>query len=300
MNKTNLIRKLKDKIHYSWMSVCLITVFLLPLLLGIGLYLKSKLLLDTTSIFDIIFSKEWSPSSGKFGMLPFINSSLWVTIIAIIIAGPICLFSAIHLTQYAKKQFLNFMHPIIDILSGIPSVVYGVWGLLIIVPLVSKHIAPFFGKETSGYNILTGAIVLAVMIIPFILHILIDIFQTLPKGLQEASLSLGATKWQTIKKVLIKKALPGIISAITLGISRAFGETMAVMMVVGNVAKLKYGVFEPGYPLPALIANNYGEMMSIPMYDSALMFAAFILFAIVLLFNFASRLLIIKYEKEIK
>ena len=141
---------------------------------------------------------------------------------------------------------------------------------------------------------------MAVMIIPFILNILIDIFQTIPKELQEASLSLGATKWQTIKKVIIKKALPGIISAITLGISRAFGETMAVMMVVGNVTKLKYGVFQPGYPLPALIANNYGEMMSIPMYDSALMFAAFVLFAIVLLFNFASRLLIIKYEKEIK
>lgn len=300
MKITLISRNSKDKFHFTWMTICLIIILFLPLLLGIGLYLKSKLLLDSTSVFDILFSKEWSPIEGKFGMLPFINSSLWVTIIAILIAGPICLFSAIHLTQYAKKSFLNFMHPIIDILSGIPSVVYGVWGILIIVPLVSKYIGPFFGKETTGYSILSGSIVLAVMITPFILNILIDIFQTIPKELQEASLSLGATKWQTIKKVILKKALPGIISAITLGISRAFGETMAVMMVVGNVTKLKYGVFQPGYPLPALIANNYGEMMSIPMYDSALMFAAFILFAIVLLFNFASRLLIIKYEREIK
>ncbi len=281
------------------MLICLILVIILPFVLGIGLYLKSTLLLEKDSLFNLLFSSEWKPLSGKFGFLSFIISSLWVTILALLIAGPICLLSAIHLTQYAKSYVLRIMHPVIDILAGIPSVIYGVWGILVIVPFISKYIGPFFGKEISGYSILSGAIVLSVMIIPFILNILIEVFKTIPDELAEASLSLGASKWQTIKFVLIKKAFPGIVSALGLGLSRAFGETIAVLMVVGNVAKIPKGVFQPGYPLPALIANNYGEMLSIPMYDSALMLAALVLFVVVLIFNFASRLTIIRMERNL-
>jgi phosphate transport system permease protein len=192
------------------------------------------------------------------------------------------------------------MQPVIDILAGIPSVIYGVWGIIVIVPFVSNYIAPLFGKTTSGYCILSGAIVLSIMIVPFILNILIEVFRSIPEQLVESSLSLGASKWQTIKFVLLRKAYPGIISAMGLGISRAFGETIAVLMVVGNVAKIPKGLFQPGYPLPALIANNYGEMLSIPLYDSALMLAALILFFVVLLFNLGSRLLIIRFEKSCK
>ena len=292
-------RRLHSKLHSSWMLICLILVIILPFVLGIGLFLKSTLLLEKVSIFNLLFSSEWKPLSGKFGFLSFIISSLWVTILALLIAGPICLLSAIHLTQYAKSYVLRIMHPVIDILAGIPSVIYGVWGILVIVPLISKYIGPFFGKEISGYSILSGAIVLSVMIIPFILNILIEVFKTIPDELAEASLSLGASKWQTIKFVLIKKAFPGIVSALGLGLSRAFGETIAVLMVVGNVAKIPKGVFQPGYPLPALIANNYGEMLSIPMYDSALMLAALVLFVVVLIFNFASRLTIIRMERNL-
>lgn len=271
----------------------------MPVLLGTGLYFKSSLLLKSNSIFDLLASREWKPLSGKFGFCLFIVSSLWVTILALIIAGPICLLSAIHLTQYAKRIVLKIMRPVIDILAGIPSVIYGVWGVIIIVPFISKKIAPLFGKQISGYSILSGSIVLSVMIIPFILNILLEVFKSIPDELKEASLSLGASRWQTIKFVIVKKAFPGIISAMGLGLSRAFGETIAVLMVVGNVTKIPQGVFQPGYPLPALIANNYGEMLSIPMYDSALMFAALVLFIIVLMFNLASRLLIIRFEKRI-
>ena len=277
------------------MLICLILVMTIPLLIGIGLFLKSTLLLDNYSLVNLLFSKIWKPLDEKFGFYPFIISSVWVTFIAILIAAPICLLSAIYLTQYAKKYFLKIMHPVIDILAGIPSIVYGVCGVLIIVPFIST-IAPIFGKQTPGYSILAGAIVLSIMISPFILNILIEIFKNIPDELKEISLSLGATKWETIKFVLIKKSSPGIISSIGLGISRAFGETMAVLMVVGNVAKIPNSVFDPGYPLPALIANNYGEMLSIPMYDSALMFAALVLFGVVLFFNIISRLIITKLE----
>jgi phosphate transport system permease protein len=225
-------------------------------------------------------------------------SSVWVTILSLMIAGPICLLTAIHLTQYAKPWVLKIMHPVIDILAGIPSVVFGVWGILVVVPFISRYVAPIFGVETSGYSIISGAIVLSVMIIPFVLNILIDVFKTIPDELREASLSLGASRWQTIKRVLVRKAFPGIVSALGLGVSRAFGETIAVLMVVGNVTKIPTGVFQPGYPLPALIANNYGEMLSIPLYDSALMLAALILFFVVLIFNLLSRLAIVRLEKH--
>jgi phosphate transport system permease protein len=290
-------RHLRARMHHTWMFLSLILVIFMPVLLGIGLYIKSAMLFEGHSLTELLFSHDWRPLSGKFGFYPFIISSVWVTVLSLLIAGPICLLTAIHLTQYARPWVLRMMHPVIDILAGIPSVVYGVWGILVIVPFISRRVAPFFGVETSGYTIMSGAIVLAVMIIPFILNILIDVFKTIPDELKEASLSLGASKWQTIKKVLVRKAIPGIISALGLGISRAFGETIAVLMVVGNVAKIPTGVFQPGYPLPALIANNYGEMLSIPLYDSALMLAALILFCVVLLFNFVSRVAIVQMEK---
>lgn len=291
-------RHLRSKLHTSWMAIAMVIVILLPFILGIGLYIKSAVLLEEQSIFRLLFTSDWRPLAGKFGFLTFIISSVWVTAIALLIAGPICLLTAIHLTQYAKTWVLKIMHPVIDILAGIPSVIFGVWGILVIVPFISDYVAPFLGKQSSGYSILAGATVLAVMIIPFILNILIDVFKTVPDELKEASLSLGATQWQTIKLVLVKKAFPGIISAFGLGVSRAFGETIAVLMVVGNVTTIPKGLFQPGYPLPALIANNYGEMLSIPMYDSALMLAALVLFVVVMLFNLGSRIAISRLEEK--
>jgi len=291
-----LIRKIRDRSNVLWMIVALAIVLFLPFLLGIGLYLQSSVLLRDHSLWQVMFSPEWMPMSGRFGMSGFIVSSLVVTVMSLLIAGPVCLLTAIHITQYSHKWVLRIMHPAIDILAGIPSVIYGVWGVLVIVPLVSNFVAPIFGVHTSGYTLLAGAIVLAVMIIPFILNILIEVFRTIPSELTEASLSLGATRWQTVKHVIVRKAMPGIISAMGLGVSRAFGETIAVLMVVGNVPGIPTGILQPGYPLPALIANNYGEMMSIPVYRSALMFSAFVLFVVVMLFNLASRIIITRAE----
>ncbi|HAF28630.1 MAG TPA: phosphate ABC transporter permease subunit PstC [Bacteroidales bacterium] len=291
-------RTLRENLSAFWMKCCYLLILAMPFILLIGLLLKSSLLFGEHSLMELIFSSEWKPLSGKFGFFPFIISSLWVTFISIAIAAPVCLLTAIYLTQYAKRFVLKIMQPVIDILAGIPSVIYGVWGIIIIVPFVSK-VAGWFNVSSSGYSILTGAIVLAVMIIPFVLNILIEVYKTIPIELSEASLSLGATKWETIKKVLTRKAYPGIISSFGLGVSRAFGETIAVLMVVGNVVQIPSGIFQAGYPLPALIANNYGEMLSIPLYDSALMFAALILFVVVTFFNMGSRYIIMHYEKKI-
>ena len=289
-------RFLRNKVNTVWMKVMLILIVLLPFAIGFGLFMKSSVLLKEQNLGGILFSSNWRPMAKSFGFLPFIVSSFYVTILSLVIAGPICIFTAIYLTQYASERFLRIMRPLIDILAGIPSVIYGVWGILIIVPLISKHIGPLMGTQTSGYTILAASLVLAIMIIPFILNITIEVFRTIPIELTEAALSLGTTRWETIKHVLMRKGFAGIVSALGLGVSRAFGETIAVLMVAGNFTKMPKGLLQPGYPLPALIANNYGEMLSIPQYDSALMFAALVLFIVVILFNLASRITIARLE----
>jgi phosphate transport system permease protein len=280
------------------MIISLLLVAFLPFLLFLGLYLKSVLLLHEHSLADLIFSKTWRPSAGEFGFYPFIIGSIWVTLVAMLITAPVCLLTAIYVTQYTKKFFLRIMHPAIDILAGIPSVVYGLWGVLVIVPFISRYLGPWLDIKTMGYSILAASFVLSIMIIPFVLNIIIEIFRSIPMELKEASLSLGATQWQTITSVLMRKALPGIIAAFGFGLARAFGETMAVLMVVGNVVRLPKGVFDPGYTLPALIANNYGEMLSIPQYDSALMFAALLLLVVSLFFNLVMHFFIVRYNKD--
>jgi phosphate transport system permease protein len=185
-----------------------------------------------------------------------------------------------------------------DLLAGIPSVVYGVWGVVAIVPFVQRlgpvisgslgFIPLFRDTNPTGFSILAGGIVLAVMVAPFIIAVTYEVMRTVPAGAREASLALGATRWQTIRYAVIPQTLTGIGAGVVLGASRALGETMAVLMVVGNVIKIPSSIFDPAYPLPALIANNYGEMMSIPMYDAALLTSALVLLLIVLFFNLFS------------
>ncbi len=291
-------RKIKDRISGGWVQLVLVFVFVLPLGILASLLYKSWLIMQTTGIGDLLFSSVWRPLAGEFGFFPFIISSIWVTILGLLITAPICLFTAIYLTYYGSNRLSVFMRPVIDILAGIPSVIYGVWGVLIIIPFTGRFLAPLFGYESTGFSIMAGGLVLAIMLIPFILNILIEIFRTVPVEQYEASLSLGATQWESIKHVVVRRSFPGIVSAFALGLSRAFGETIAVLMVVGNVVGVPENLFQPGYPLPALIANNYGEMLSIPMFDSALMFAALILLVVVVFFNLLSRFVIIYLEKR--
>jgi phosphate transport system permease protein len=291
-----LKRKIVNRFSSIWMITALVIILLLPVIIGIALYIRSHPLFGGHPVKELLFSHDWSPDKGQFGFLPFILSSLYVTVLSFIFAAPVSVFAAIYLTQFSSKRLLNIMQPVIDILAGIPSVVYGVWGILVIVPFTAGISSGIFGIESTGYSTLSGGIVLAVMCIPYMLNMLIETFQTVPVGLQEASLSLGATKWESVKHTVIKKSVPGIISSFGLGMAKAFGETMAVMMVVGNVVHLSIDPLKPSYPLPALIANNFGEMMSIPMYDSALMFAAFILFVVILCINLIFRYFIHKTQ----
>lgn len=293
-------RVLKNRIARNVMLMLTLVSLLILLIMGVGLYYKSTAILQENSIWKLVSSSVWSPSSGEFGFLSFILSSIYVTILSVVIALPIALFTALFLTENAKSWVKKIVFPVLDILAGIPSVVYGLWGTIIIVPWIADNLGPYFVDYTSGYTLLAGGIVLSVMIIPLLVSLFIEIFSTVPKDFKDASASLGATRWQTSHLVVVRKALPGIIAAVVLAISKAFGETLAVLMVCGNMVETPRSLFDSAYPLPALIANNYGEMLSLPMYESALMFAALIMFVIIFIFNAASRIVLQKVEKNFK
>jgi phosphate transport system permease protein len=300
-----LTRRGKDHLAGHTMRLLTLVIGLLVPLVALALLLRAWPILSTKPLGELLLSTTWHPLKGAFGFLPFIMGTLWVTAVAMAIAVPPSLLTAIYLAEYAPARTRAIVKPFIELLAGIPSVIYGVWGMLTVVPFIEKNIAPFLNRwlgfiplfranNPTGYGVLAGGLVLAVMIFPIIIAVAEDVIRAVPNGLREASLALGATRWQTVKHVVMRQALPGVIAAVVLGFSRAFGETMAVLMVVGNVPQVPHSIFDAAYPLTALIANNYGEMMSIPLYDAALLGAALILLLVVLVFNIIARLALLR------
>jgi phosphate transport system permease protein len=303
VKRRTLWRRIRDRLAATTFPLLAGLPLLLIAAMIVALLGRTRPILTLHPLWELLTGQTWRPLGGEFGFYPFIVGTLWVTIIAMFLAVPPSLLTAAYLVEYARPAMRAFMKPLLDLLAGIPSVVYGVWGVIAIVPWVQRTLAPTLSRwlgfiplfavhNPTGFGVLAGSIVLAVMVTPVIIAISFEVMQAVPDGLREASLALGATRWQTVKHVVLPKALPGIIAAVVLGFSRAFGETMAVLMVVGNVPKAPTSVFDPAYPLPALIANNYGEMLSIPLYDAALMGAALILLLVVLAFNILSALIL--------
>ena len=299
----------KDRSVRRLMGALTLAVVLLVPLIAIALFLRAQPILADRPLAELLFSTTWRPQKGIFGFYSFIIGTLWVTGVAMLIAVPPSILTAIYLAEYASPRLRATVNPLVDLLAGIPSVVYGVWGVLIVVPFIGDHVAPalnrwlgtiplFRSDNPTGYGVLSGAVVLAIMVFPIIIAVAQDVIRAVPQGLREASLALGATRWQTVYKVVLRRAWAGVMAAVVLGFSRAFGETMAVLMVVGNVPQVPHSIFDAAYPLTALIANNYGEMMSIPLYDAALLGAALILLLIVLAFNVLARLVIVRLVRS--
>ncbi len=212
-------------------------------------------------LLDTIFGVVWKPDEGSFGFWPFITGTAWVTVVGVLLSVPPCLLVAIYLSEYAKSATRSVAKPVLDLLAAIPPVVYGVWGLLAIVPFVENVVAPFSKRwlnsipifavnQPTGFGILTGGIVLAVMIAPLIISVVYEILAAVPNDLRHASLAVGATRWQTIRNIVIPQVLPGIVAAVVLGASRALGETIAVLMVVGNVPKVPTSDLRRRLPAP--------------------------------------------------
>ncbi len=232
---------------------------------------------------DFFAGKTWMPTAQpapQFGVLPIILGTLMVSFAAIAIALPFALAAAVFLSEIADKRLYKLLKPAIELLSGIPSVVYGFFGLIVVVPIVQKT----FGLDV-GETALSGAIILAIMALPTIITIAEDAIRATPDTLREASLALGANKWQTIYKVVIPHAKSGITAGVVLGIGRAMGETMAVLMVCGNAAVIPHTLLEPIRTIPATIAAELGEAPQGGTHYSALFMLACILFVLTLLIN---------------
>lgn len=289
-------RRLKDLFASRLMLAATLFVVAVLFLIVFSLLQKSWPILTTKSLGEL-FSWSWLPSQGKFGLSPFILGTLAVTAVAMVIAIPLSVLTAIYIAEYAPRKVRGIVKPFVDLLAGIPSVVFGLFGVLIVVPLVGNYLAPLLGATSTGYSVLAGGIVLAMMGFPIMISISVEVFGTVPDNVKEAALALGATRWQMVKHVVVRSSLSGVAAAIILGLGRAIGETLAVMMVVGN-SPVMPSLFGPAYPLTALIANNYGEIMSVPLYESALMLAAFILLIVSLLSIVAARIILRRVERR--
>jgi len=291
-------RQVRDYFTGKIFRFSLIFINGVAVLITIVLVIKARPILTSTPLADLLLSSDWHPLQGRFGFYPFIISTVEVTAIAMIISIPVCLLSAIYLSEYANSRFREFARFVIDILAGIPSVIYGLCGVIVIVPFV-QAVGNGLGNPTTGYSLLAGGIILAVMVTPFIISLSLEVLRMIPIEARENTLALGTTKWEAVRHVILKSARRGIFAAVILGFARAFGETIAVLMVVGNVARVPASVFDPAYPLPALIANNYGEMMSIPLYDSALLLAALILLIVVGGFSMMAHLTLLRMGRKV-
>jgi len=239
----------------------------------------------TISMKDVLSGTEWFPTATPaplFGLLPLITGTLWVSFFAILFALPFGLSVSIYMSEVSNHRVRDILKPIIELLSGIPSVVYGFFGLIVIVPLIQKVFNLPVGE--SG---LAGSIVLAIMALPTIITVREDAMRNCPRSMREASLALGASKWQTIYKVVIPYSISGITSGVVLGIGRAIGETMAVLMVTGNAAVIPHTILEPLRTIPATIAAELGEAPAGGAHYQALFLLGVVLFFITLIINFS-------------
>ncbi|WP_048191413.1 phosphate ABC transporter permease subunit PstC [Methanobacterium sp. SMA-27] len=231
--------------------------------------------MESYGFLKFIFGSTWDPSSGDYGVLPMIVGSLGITGLALLFAVPLSLLCAIFMAEIAPKTMRKILKPVIETLAGIPSVVYGFFGLIVLVPIMRVQ----FGG--TGFSMLTASIILTVMILPTIISVSEDALRSIPHEYKEASLAVGATHWQTIKNVIFPAAIPGIITAIILGMGRAIGETLAVIMVAGNVAQFPNSIFDPVRALTSNIAIEMGYATGI--HYSALFGTAIVLFIIIMI-----------------
>jgi len=245
---------------------------------------KGKLLeTENVSASEFFGGKEWYPTaspSAQYGLLPLLLGTIWVSLGAILLSLPFGIAVAVYLAEIASLRVRNFLKPLIELLAGIPSVVYGFFGLVVIVPFLQQSF-----KLPVGETALAGSIVLAIMALPTIITVAEDAMRTVPRATKEASLALGATQWQTIYRVIIPYAKSGITSAAVLGIGRAIGETMAVLMVTGNAAVIPHTLLEPVRTIPATIAAELGEASAGSGHYQALFALGCILFLITMIIS---------------
>jgi phosphate transport system permease protein len=253
--------------------------------------------------FSFLTSSEWDPVKLNFGAAPAIFGTLVTSIIALIIATPLALGVAIFLSEYAPRWLRQPVAFLVDLLAAIPSVVYGLWGIFVLLPVLRQYVMPFlrdtlhlgatplFTGPAYGPSMLAAGLILAIMVLPYISSVSREVLLAVPRSQREAALALGATRWEMIQKAVLPYAKSGIIGGIILGLGRALGETMAVTMLIGNRHEIAASLFAPGYTMASLIANEFSEASG-DLHLSALMAVGFVLLSVTLVVNALARWLV--------
>ena len=290
------MNSLKERlIKYTFATLGYASLFFL---LGITVVLVKESIpaIRELNIFSFIFGMEWYPTHEppEFGILPLIVGSLAVSAAAVVICVPLGVGTALYLHEIAGETQKRILKPVIEILSGIPSIIFGFFGLVIVAPFLQNT----FDLPT-GLSLLTAGIVLGIMVIPTITSISEDALSFVPRSFREASYALGANRWQTLTKVIIPAAGSGISTSIILGVSRLMGETMTVLMVAGGAAMIPDSLFSPVRPMTAAIAAEMGEAAQGSLHYSSLFFIGLVLFMITLLLNILSEHISKKYRLKL-
>ena len=250
--------------------------------------------------FGFLTSSDWDVQAGKFGAAPAIFGTIVSSFVALIIATPLALGVAIFLSEFAPRWLQQPVAFLVDLLAAIPSVVYGLWGIFVMIPLLREDVVPFlrdtlhlgetrfFSGPDYGPSMLAAGIILAIMALPYISSVSREVLRAVPRSQREAALALGATRWEVIRDAVIPNARSGIVGGIILGLGRALGETMAVTMVIGNRAEISASLLAPGYTMASLIANEFSEATS-DLHLSALMAVGAVLFLITIGVNAIAR-----------
>jgi phosphate transport system permease protein len=295
-------RRPDDLVLYFGTGACALLVIALVVAIGVTLYLDSRLAVEKFG-FSFWAGSRWDPVAGVFGALPFIWGTLYSSLLALLISTPIALGIAIFLSELSPRRLRAPLVYMTELLAAIPSIVYGLWGLTAIVPLVRhvqlllpeglRHTA-FFSGPPVGVSMAAAALILAVMIVPFTASVAREVLRAVPAAQREAAYALGATRWEAIRMTL-GWGSTGIIGAVMLGLSRALGETMAVTMVIGNSPQIALSIFAPQYTMASVIANEFTEATG-DLYLNALVEIGLVLFVITVGINALSRLLIWSVE----
>ena len=261
--------------------------------------------------FDFLTSSDWDAVNGRFGAAPAIFGTLVSSAIALLFATPLAMGVAIFLSEFAPRWLRQPVAFLVDLLAAIPSVVYGLWGVLVLVPFVRDHIGPFFADTlhlestglfagpSYGYSMFAAGLILAIMVLPYISAVTREVLLAVPRSQREAALALGATRWEMIWDAVLPYARSGIIGGIILGLGRALGETMAVTMVIGNAHEISASLLKPGYSMASLIANEFSEATT-DLHVSALMAVGAALFVITIIVNIIARWLVWQVSREAK
>lgn len=254
-----------------------------------------------------IVGKEWDPSSDTFGALPFIFGTVVSSLLALMLAVPVSLGIAIYLSELAPRWLRRPVGYMVELLAAVPSVVYGLWGIFVLVPLMAGSVEPvlrtslgflpLFQGKSQGFGMLTGAVVLAIMILPTISSVSREVMQAVPNNLREGALALGATRWEVVKMAVLPYARSGIVGAIILGLGRALGETMAITMVIGNRPDISANLFAPAYTMASVLANEFPEAAP-GLHLAALAEISLLLFGVTVLLNVAARALVWRVGKQ--